>query len=419
MTDETLIRHINRALHHLYDPVELAINPLAELLGIQRGDIPTALPKVLLDGIAALKPGPRVSPDSNTWHIYHVLCYRFEEQSSQEDVATQMAVSPRQVRRLEYSAIRALANHLSAQYRLSPQSQPEPPAPPAFENAKEFDFLRKSYPRETTNINTLVDYAIRTFAGMLKESSADIHLQLPGGLPPVRGQSTTLRQVLLNLFLAAIHSCSQATILVKASADPEMVWIEVSASQNSEAAQIRAKKQPPHDVSEFVILAKRLAELSAGTVDLLSNLPDHTLTMRLGLPIAEQIPILFVDDNEDSLRLFERFLDGTRFLFFSTRDPREVLTLAEEVGCQIIVLDIMLPDIDGWELLGRIRAHPHLGEIPTIISTILPHETLANSLGAAGFLRKPVTREALLSKLNFLAGSAVTGLIINTPETNE
>ncbi len=397
VTDENFIRHIHRALHHLYDPAELELNPLAGQLGIRRGDVPTALRKALLDGIAALKPGPRVPPDSNAWRVYQVLCYRFEEQSSQEEVATQMAVSPRQVRRLEHTAIHALANHLATRYGLAPQSPAAPVEGPGSEHDQELDFLRKSYPRETTSVPALVDSALKTVEGMLKSSQVELRSAIPAALPPVRGQATTLRQALLNLLLAAIHAGKGGVIDLSAGQDRKSVWIGLETAPNP-------SNQPGSDVRELLVLARRLAELSEGSLEQLSPLSSPELSLRLCLPVAEQVHVLFVDDNEDSLRLSERFLEGSRFIFHATRDPRQTLVLAEESAAQIIVLDIMLPGIDGWELLGRIRAHPRLGSVPVVISTILPHESLAASLGAAAFLRKPVTQEAILAVLNRLSG---------------
>ena len=66
----------------------------------------------------------------------------------------------------------------------------------------------------------------------------------------------------------------------------------------------------------------------------------------------------------------------------------------------LIVLDVMLPGIDDWELLGRLRAHPRTRAAPIIICTILPQKELALALGAAAFIRKPVSRPALLSALD-------------------
>jgi CheY-like chemotaxis protein len=65
----------------------------------------------------------------------------------------------------------------------------------------------------------------------------------------------------------------------------------------------------------------------------------------------------------------------------------------------------MLPGVDGWEILGRLREHPTTSSVPVIISTILLQEDLALSLGAAGFLRKPFTQTALLAALDQQAAS--------------
>jgi CheY-like chemotaxis protein len=60
----------------------------------------------------------------------------------------------------------------------------------------------------------------------------------------------------------------------------------------------------------------------------------------------------------------------------------------------------MMPEIDGWELLGKFRHHPQTGQIPIIVCTILSQKELALSLGASGFIHKPVTRQNLLLELD-------------------
>ena len=98
--------------------------------------------------------------------------------------------------------------------------------------------------------------------------------------------------------------------------------------------------------------------------------------------------------------MFTKASLGTRYRFIGTRDPEQALPLAQELAPRIIVLDIMLPGTDGWELLGRLREHPETGDVPILVCTILPQDKLAMTLGAAGFVRKPVSREALLDALN-------------------
>jgi CheY-like chemotaxis protein len=410
LNDETFVRQVHRALHHLYDPVELRLSPLAASLGITRGDVPAALRKILLDGIAALRPGPRVPLESNTWRVYQVLCYRFEEQSAQEDVAAQMAISPRQVRRLEYTAIRALASQLASQFALSLPAGEELGDKELLEEAQdevvladqagELKWLRKSYSPESADLYHLVETTLKTGESMLAMSGGAVRVDLPPGLPPALGQATTLRQILLNLILAGLETCPQANLQVSAGVQDEMVWIELAMAGSPQTASSALAQD-----SEYLTLARHLASLSGGVVDLLASGGAQPFCVRLSMHIANPPAVLFVDDNQDSLRLFELSLVGTRYAFVSTRDPNQALTLAEEYRVRAIILDIMLPDVDGWELLGRIRAHPQLGGIPVVISTILPHEQLALSLGAAAFLRKPVGREVLLETLDRLVGN--------------
>ena len=347
------------------------------------------------------------SGNSNAWRVYQVLCYRFEEQSSQDDVAAQMAVSARQVRRLEQTAIHALASQIAAHYglsfaghlnekdRVSPESvQPVEEIRPAHE--QELDWLRISYAPENADIYQLVESALKTAQPMLTAAGGSASIQLPADLPQVNGQTTTLRQILLNLLLAAMGAAPDPLVTIKGSL----------ADRNIELFFSTARGESPYarsvDSGEFLNLARRLAELSGGEVEQLPAPVGAAFLARLSLPAVDRVTVLFVDDNGDSLRLFERSLEGTRFRFAGTRDPLRAIELAIESSARIIILDIMLPDIDGWEMLGRLRTHPRLGGIPVIISTILPHEQLAFSLGAAGFLRKPVSREALLELLNRL-----------------
>ena len=84
------------------------------------------------------------------------------------------------------------------------------------------------------------------------------------------------------------------------------------------------------------------------------------------------------------------------------RDPTQAVKVAEAATPAAILLDVMLPGVDGWELLGRLREHPQMQEVPVIVCTILPQERVALTLGAAAFLRKPVSREALLAALDQL-----------------
>ena len=157
-------------------------------------------------------------------------------------------------------------------------------------------------------------------------------------------------------------------------------------------------------------MARQLAELSGGTLESTpGGTPECSFQIKLILPTAEERAVLVIDDNADTLQLFRRYVTGSSYLFVGTSDPQQAIPLAQELKPQIIVLDVMLPGIDGWELLGQFRAHPATQNTPIIVCTILPQERLALTLGAAAFLRKPVTRKALLSALDRQAGLPAPG----------
>jgi CheY-like chemotaxis protein len=126
----------------------------------------------------------------------------------------------------------------------------------------------------------------------------------------------------------------------------------------------------------------------------------NTFSAVLVLPAHEQLPVLAIDDNVDTLRMLQRYTSGTRYHLVGTQDPEESLNLVEQISPQIIVLDVMMPQVDGWRVLGRLRQHPLTERVPVVVCSILAQEELAFSLGASGFVRKPVTRRAFLAALD-------------------
>ena len=119
---------------------------------------------------------------------------------------------------------------------------------------------------------------------------------------------------------------------------------------------------------------------------------------RLTLPTDRQITVLAIDDNPDTLAaapaLHSQF---TRYGLQCENDPARSLALAEETMPDIILLDVLLQDIDGWELLGRFRAHPRLGDKPVIVCTILPQRDLGAKPGRRRFLEQAPQPAAVCS----------------------
>jgi CheY-like chemotaxis protein len=112
--------------------------------------------------------------------------------------------------------------------------------------------------------------------------------------------------------------------------------------------------------------------------------------------------VLVVDDNQDTLLLLERYLANSPYTFVGTNQPAQVLTLLQQRSPSLVILDVMLPETDGWSLLAQIKQHPRGRDLPIAISTILPQEKLAHALGADAFLQKPFTAQQLLDLIKQL-----------------
>ncbi len=137
-----------------------------------------------------------------------------------------------------------------------------------------------------------------------------------------------------------------------------------------------------------------------------AEIDGERLVVTTILPASEKTPVLVIDDNLDTLRLLQRYASNTRYRVVPATTLAEGLELAPEAMPRAIVLDVMMPEVDGWEALGRLLQHPLTRNIPVVVCTILAEEELALSLGASGYVRKPISRQAFLSALDQVCPAA-------------
>ena len=114
--------------------------------------------------------------------------------------------------------------------------------------------------------------------------------------------------------------------------------------------------------------------------------------------------ILVIDDDTELCELLKDYLKLEGFEVEAVYNAGIGVQRALSGEHVLVVLDVMLPDVDGWELLGRLQEHPHTRTVPVIVCSILPEEQLAASLGAASFLRKPISRQDFLAALDRQVG---------------
>jgi CheY-like chemotaxis protein len=120
----------------------------------------------------------------------------------------------------------------------------------------------------------------------------------------------------------------------------------------------------------------------------------------ISAPAVGKVTVLVVDDNEDMARFYRDSTIGTRYHIAHIAQGEELPAVVDSLMPDVIVLDIMLPDIDGWRLLMRMHENPATRHIPVIICTVIREEELARSLGAACYLAKPVRPSQFIQALD-------------------
>jgi len=110
--------------------------------------------------------------------------------------------------------------------------------------------------------------------------------------------------------------------------------------------------------------------------------------------------ILVVDDDRTFLELAERLLHKDGFNTICSNFPRSAHQLARTAKPDVIILDLMMPDFDGWQVLDALRGDPVTKSIPVVILSIVDDKKRALEAGAAAVLSKPVDRVKLLAAIN-------------------
>ncbi len=113
--------------------------------------------------------------------------------------------------------------------------------------------------------------------------------------------------------------------------------------------------------------------------------------------------VLVVDDEEDLRALFAMILGGAGYDIIEAADGPEAIEIAATAAPDVILLDIRMPSMDGWEVLSELQTHPATAAIPVIV--VSAHAQAENperalDAGARAYLTKPVDRKTLLETVN-------------------
>ena len=162
-------------------------------------------------------------------------------------------------------------------------------------------------------------------------------------------------------------------------------------------------------------LTRQLVEAHDGKIHVASEVGvGSTFTVRLPLhrptetteapPVLPpgQASVLVIEDDPAAQELLRVHLEGAGYGVVATASGRQALAWLTRMRPDAVILDIMLPDLDGWEILQRLKADPATRSVPVMVVSIVDDRELGLALGAIDYLVKPVSRELLLEAIGRL-----------------
>jgi len=177
--------------------------------------------------------------------------------------------------------------------------------------------------------------------------------------------------------------------------------------------ELKVESEPEKGTLFTIVLPKRLPE------DNSSELPEVKQNDQELLEASDYPIILIIDDDPYFHDIAKRKLADEKFRVISALGGTEGIEKAKSVEPDVILLDILMPDKDGWKVLQELKADDELKAVPVIVISTLDDDNSTQSLGAKAFLKKPVEKDELLSNIKKIFSEEIDGkraLIIDDQE---
>ncbi len=243
--------------------------------------------------------------------------------------------------------------------------------------------------------------------------------------PPLYADEMRARQIVTNILGNAVKFTHEGGVTVRARGEGDRVRIEIAdtgigiAEDQFEAVFTEFKQADSSSTRQYegtglgMAITKRLVDLHGGDIRFESVVGQGT-TFTVTLPAAplgplpggaaqaaapDAVRVLVIDDSAETREMLSDTLTRAGYRVHTAGSGADGLALARAMHPHIITLDVLMPGLDGWETLRRLKSQPDLQRIPVIIVSIVKNRPLALMLGAEDALPKPIAVDRLLHTL--------------------
>jgi CheY-like chemotaxis protein len=391
------VAQIQKLLEHLHNYSYLLSHPLSELQSIRGHPGEGAgqeMRRLLLEAIESLSPGPGISFRAPHARVYNVLHLHYVEGMTVNEAAGELNISLRQayrdLRRGEESVAAILWTKLEM-FSLDEVTGKETLRTEETDErnrALEDEIKRMAPHTESLDIRTVIRRAFSAVDRLAQGHTISFMMVLPEDHVDVTTDGTVAQHLMVSLFSHAIQEAQMGQLVLTLTQPAGHVLMSLHYRLKENTIE-----WPDAAVTH---LASRLSWMEPHIEDLGS---ERTLTLEIPIGGAT---ILVVDDNAGLVELFERYLVGQPCHLAQAISAEAGVRLAQEVHPDAIILDVMMPEVDGWQVLQTLHANLQTAAIPVIICSVISDPQLADSLGASASLSKPVSRDDLLLVLRRL-----------------
>jgi PAS domain S-box-containing protein len=289
---------------------------------------------------------------------------------------------------------------------------------------------------ETFELRPMIDSVAATVTPLAKKTGNALVVNCADEIGTMRSDLTKVRQTLFNLLSNACKFTRNGTITLTALRDTNEAgdWVEfqvrdtgIGMTPDQQAKVFEAFIQADASTTRVyggtglgLAITKSFCRLMGGDVTLTSEAGKGT-TFVVRLPAVtsaasdtavsaaekrtegpqvsepEHAPIvLVVDDDPNARELMRRHLQRGGYAVHVAGSGEEAMQLARTLHPDVVTLDALMPQMDGWAVLSAMKEDAALGEIPVIMVTIVDNQGIGFSLGAADYLVKPIDRDRLV-----------------------
>ena len=296
---------------------------------------------------------------------------------------------------------------------------------------------------EPLDLGRIVSQVVTAFQAQYDNRSLALIWSEPQGLPQARGDAARITQILTNLIANAWQytpSGGRVTITLSPARDVEgHLQVDVAdtgigiASEDIARIFDRFYRVDSKAVQEVggsglgLSIVKMFVEMLGGKIwveselgrgstfsftipEVTAEIPEEVTSVELltsepTILAARRPKILVVEDDREAALLLRHHLEAEGYNVLLAGNGQDALWLAREEQPQLITLDIMLPDVDGFVVLEQLKDHPATAPIPVIIISMLGEVEKGFALGAVDYVSKPFNERQLLESVRQALGS--------------